>query len=184
VAIQIEGDIRSKIEWWLAESELHRERNESLQAYVCSWIAFNCYYARFGFENSAAVLKRNDLSRLNQITDADYLEWLASRQAFKKVVEDFGSSEAQSSTESIELPIISLLTKSRVPLDMAGDTRLITLATEKNYKKLLRILGTIRNNVFHGGRELDNERDQRICDNAARFMEKFVGFIKNETVWG
>ncbi len=182
--IQIEGDIRSKIEWWLAESELLRGRNESLQAYVCSWIAFNCYYARYGFENAAAVLKRNDLSRLNQITDADYLEWLASRQAFKSVVEDFGSSEVQSSTESIELPIINLLTKSRVPLDMAGDTRLITLATEKNYKKLLRILGTIRNNLFHGGKELVNERDERICDNSARFMQRFIRFLVAKTVWG
>jgi hypothetical protein len=90
---------------------------------------------------------------------------------FSRVLfEEFKSDHSGALVKKIELPVTDLLRWVDVPNHKDRSCKLIDLETEE----IFQILHTIRNDLFHGSKQLDNKVDQKRSVCAAELMVPFV----------
>ena len=185
--IIIRDFVRSNVECWGQEAQNHWDNEQPIQAFICAWIAFNYYYALF-WTNLRRQLGREgkrirfpylfghgyhkDIAGYvqDQVPIATFINRGSHNPAFDSFWKSFVALKADSLVHRIELPITHLATDESVPDSKPREVRLIDLEIEP----LFRVLVTIRNNLFHGGKRFTGRRDVEVCRCAAEFMVPFV----------
>ena len=99
---------------------------------------------------------------------------------FDSIWESFVARHRVSLVQKIGLPVLHLGPNTPVPDATPQRKRLIDL----DITALFQVLVTIRNNLFHGGKQFTSKRSLRVCTCAAEFMVPFVTeLVENIQDW-
>ncbi len=171
MSITLEIDDDRRIRLWRDQAELHLNDRHPFEAFMCAWIAFNFFYVQIAIKNRDAI--RRSLGQANYANESQQLDWLVRQSAFDQIFRKFVQENRNNCVEVIGLPVVNLLTKKKQPDGSNRTASLLSL----NCEEFFGVLRTIRHNLFHGGKGLDDLRDFDLCDKSSRVLTKFLDFL-------
>lgn len=164
------SEIEEKIKGWFYKSE-----PDYFSSFTTRWIAFNAYYKacyqlskgslteytnRRGVEEIKESEEHYELVRKLVKGDKDFRRNLRSLTG---VLKDQPLQNMRNSHDLLSLP--------EEPVDRNSD-----IAFEF-YKELVEIIYTIRNNLFHGDKEIISKRDRKLVKLAYKILHGFMSEI-------
>ena len=150
-----ETEIRNLIRSW---NQRARKEGDLTVKFVFLWFCLNACLA---FESE------EDL-------DAEMIKWLTSGSSTGSRLRS--SFEAATSSEVFRGYLRTLADMS--PINSTGRRkRSISIDSEEDFNGLVRGLYQVRCNLFHGGKDPKNPRDDKLVRTCARILEKWVGNV-------
>lgn len=153
-----EQKIRNFIKVWY-KNKASRE-NDPIFKFLCLWICFNAW---------------SDY-RSEQERDAEMLDWLVNQTAdTSDLIREY---EHARQTESFNNLLGSLATLSPI-YDSRGRRDPIEIQNENDRRNIIRGIYRVRCNLFHGGKEANNQRDQKLISVCTEILNKWIGNLVN-----
>jgi hypothetical protein len=155
-------------------------------SFIWPWIAFNHCYGLL-WSNRRQTLKGEgrkavrlyslssqllEVGLHERVSDSFKIALFIGEQnhGFPEFWKAFSDDLARSFDRTVQLPIIDLERNEDIPDSTSRSIKLLELEVPT----LFRILLTIRNNLFHGGKRTAKRRHLDVCSCAAEFMVPFV----------
>lgn len=151
---------------------------DPISAFIFVWISLNHYYSTFALEYDTGFNAWRKEHFNNREGDKAELVFLVRNKEFSEFLDDYKRLCPKRFDLSIKLPVINMLHGTPVPKGVRGPRKL----SELTYKELFLVIYQIRNNLFHGSKDLTkNERDLTLCTTAAEFMVPLVASLIDQS---
>lgn len=184
--IKISMFVRSNVEWWIDRAQEQQRKENPMLAFICAWITFNNCYSLFWTSLRRELTGKNkQTARLSSLSGEVFRIDLhgyvpenfqiasfigKGNPGFTAFWDHFVDTKGPALVGKITLPVIDLDRNEDIPDSKQRKVRLVDLETAA----LFRVLLTIRNNLFHGGKRITESRHLDVCACAAEFMVPFV----------
>lgn len=152
-----EERIKNLIRAWRERS--HNE-GDQFASFVFVWFCFNAWLEYVS----------------NGRTDRAMLEELKSKSPHMNTLLD-AYDDAQSSDQFFQRSLRDLINKSNKEAikDVRGNRQPISIKDETDWENIIEALYRIRCNLFHGGKDANDLRDQVLVQDAAMILRQWVG---------
>ncbi len=176
--IELKGLHFKRFRLWLQRAK-ERQGKDSIDAFICAWIAFNHYYSTYcgRDEETDALYAHATLAKGKYVSDFNQLLFLCDQSDFKACYYAFRKDRGDLFKQAILLPVDKMETIRKSP---TSRKRLTSLETAPP-KRIIMTLSDIRTNLFHGYKDPDDERDMSLCHWAASILIPFLEFLDSNT---
>lgn len=169
---------KERMKSWLRMAE-NSQKDDPVMSFIAAWIAFNYYYSTFCSSRANRKGFQSWVERTGQDEYSDKTRWLYLMKTdhFLDCYKNLWKSDVLE--ENIQLPIIDMLYGRKVPDNREGELKWENLTMEE----VFRVLYQIRNNLFHGQKQIDdkNERDKKLTTAASNFMVPLLRELISQT---
>lgn len=152
-----EDRIKNLIRAWRERS--HNE-GDQFASFVFIWFCFNAWLEFLS----------------ERRTDREMLEELKSKSAnMASLIETYDS--ARNSDNLFNRSLRDLINKSKEkPIrDVRGQRQPISISDEDDFSNIIEVIYRIRCNLFHGGKDANDTRDQVLVKDAAMILRQWIG---------
>ncbi|MEW6532032.1 MAG: hypothetical protein AB1473_14435 [Thermodesulfobacteriota bacterium] len=150
---------------------------DSFAAFFFAYYPFNHYYDRFAAHKKPSP-KRYQRDDFGRVREREKLRFLADQDYFQTIYVQFQREFEPVTQDEVRLPVINMMTGESVPHEVSGDAKLSTLSAWDLFDTLY----TIRNNLFHGQKRIDDhDRDWPLCAAAAQVLIAFLDHLLRNT---
>lgn len=161
-------ETKRKVMAWFYKSE-----PDYFTSFTTLWISFNAYYKAYYQENRASLNEFIDRKGIEKIKESNehynLLKELARKEpSLRKLLKSLADELKNS-------PLQNMHNGKR--LNLPGESLIDANISRDYYKKLIEILYTIRNNMFHGDKEIISHRDKKLVTLAYKLLHEFMKAI-------
>jgi len=162
---------------WLERAKDRYKKKDPIDAFICSWIAFNHYFSTYCARDEVqdALYTHAGKQKGAYISDYKQLLFLCDQDDFRNCFNLFRKQRMSLFRRRILLPhkmeTIKGSSATENKLSFARPSATMTITT----------MNTIRTNLFHGHKDSDDERDLSLCHWAASILILFLDFLLSNT---
>lgn len=159
-----ETRIKNLIKAWRQKS--HNE-GDQFASFVFIWFCFNAWMEHISDEN----------------TDKKMINELAGRKHNMQSLFEAYDAAVSANDEFLKSGVMALMhmSKEKPIEDMRKNPRRreppITIKSENDFENIVQAIYRIRCNLFHGGKDADDIRDQVLVKNAAMVLRQWIGCL-------
>jgi hypothetical protein len=158
---------KNKIEGWFYTSG-----QDNFSSFATLWIAFNAYYKDFYQRQGNVRSHANDRARIENIKSSDE-HW----QLFKSLIsEPEFAAQIKGLKDEIKHQPLRKMEDNR-EFQLPDDDESVVALSMGFYSELMEIVYQIRNNLFHGEKEIVSERDRKLVTLAYGILHRFMAEI-------
>ena len=161
-------ETKEKIKGWFYKSE-----PDYFSSFTTLWIAFNAYYKAYysyrggdrNFNNRRGIDKIKESKEHYELVKELVKKSGDFRRNLRSLAHELKGQPLQNmqNRKELKLPEEALDSNSEISSDF--------------YRALVEIIYTIRNNMFHGDKEIVSERDRRLVELAYKILHGFMSEI-------
>ena len=156
-----EEKVRKLIKVWY-ENKVKREMDPIFK-FLCLWICFNAWLDH----------------QSRKYADSQMIKWLVKQTP---QTSDLVSSYERAKHTVPFKDSLKVLAQMSPIYDLRGRHDPIKIKDEDDFENIVKAIYRVRCNLFHGGKELNDLRDQKLIVNCQRILEKWVGNLIDS--WG
>lgn len=162
-----------RVKEWLYLPDKYGLKHEPAVGFVCAWIAFNYVYGLYCRQYSGKLRTLAEKGSEDKIGDREQWRFFVGQPELEAIFNEIKLGKNSKQIFDVEMPkrITDLLWghphPKRAPV---GRFSLRTLTALEFFD----LLYTIRNNLFHGGKKVDNNEDRTILEVASSSLTNFM----------
>jgi hypothetical protein len=162
---------------WLDRAKDSYKKKDPIDAFICSWIAFNHYFSTYCARDEVqeALYTHAGKKKGAYISDYRQLLFVCDQEDFRNCFNLFRKQRMSLFRRRILLP-----DKMETMKDSSATENKFSFA-RPSAKMTITTLNTIRTNLFHGHKDSDDERDLSLCHWAASILILFLDFLIGNT---
>ena len=154
-----EYKIKNLIKGWY-ENKAKRE-SDSIFKFLCLWICFNAW---LGYESKKS-------------RDGEMISWLIKQSPRSSNL--MQAYEDASQTKPFQKLVKALANMSPIRDPRGSNRKSIVINDENDRDNIIRAIYKIRCSLFHGGKRVNNSRDEKLIKISTEILNKLIGNLAN-----